>query len=179
MFKVRVKGLGIHYTIRCRSTSAYISSQTQNSLEFCMLVLVLVLSGPCSCSNRPPISLPLQLNNKLPHSSMCVCTVRVCVCMCGLFTQILQWMKGGSITVVYTDWSEEQLGNKSVKLPQFPPIRSEMHIHPHDVPCVMLRSLPTARLHTLPRTLGGMPCHQRSLTRRDVHLVEFEMWEQI
>lgn len=39
-----------------------------------------------------------------------------------------------------------------------------------NVPCVMLRSFPTAKLHTLPRTLGGMPCHQRSLTRRDVHL---------
>lgn len=27
-----------------------------------------------------------------------------------------------------------------------------------------------ARLHTFPLTLGGMPCHHRSLTRRDVHL---------
>lgn len=34
----------------------------------------------------------------------------------------------------------------------------------------MLRSLPTARLHTLPRTLGGIPCHHSSLTRLDVHL---------
>lgn len=38
------------------------------------------------------------------------------------------------------------------------------------LPGVMLRSLPTARLHTFPRTLGGTPCHHSSLTRRDVHL---------
>lgn len=41
--------------------------------------------------------------------------------------------------------------------------------HTH-VPCVMVRSLPTARLHTFPLTLGGMPCHHKSLTLRDVHL---------
>lgn len=33
-----------------------------------------------------------------------------------------------------------------------------------------MRSLPTARLHTFPRTLGGTPCHHSSRTRRDVHL---------
>lgn len=53
----------------------------------------------------------------------------------------------------------------------FLPTLSQVNTDAH-VPCVMLRSLPTARLHTLPLTLGGMPCHQRSLTRRDVHLEE-------
>lgn len=54
----------------------------------------------------------------------------------------------------------------------------QMHSHANThVPCVMLSSLPTARLHTLPLTLGGMPCHQRSLTRRDVHLQEGRNWK--
>lgn len=34
------------------------------------------------------------------------------------------------------------------------------------LPAVMLSSLPMARLHTRPLTLGGSPCHHSSLTRR-------------
>lgn len=43
--------------------------------------------------------------------------------------------------------------------------------HTHtSIPSVMFSSLPIARLQTLPLTLGGRPCHHKSLTRFNEHL---------
>lgn len=61
-----------------------------------------------------------------------------------------------------------QIGGLETKTDSLGLVSSQIAARTHlaYAPAVMLSSFPMARLHTRPLTLGGRPCHHKSLTRR-------------